>query len=128
MRFVNFTLIALALCGCQSAQKKSYDYCYANGHGLYVGNYGHDPVHVYVNGTDACLSPDGTRIAFVSRANDLGPTDINSTTNPTGQATQTGAVSAFMRSVAAGSMRKMANSPASNLPRVFMVPLSSIPY
>ena len=71
MRFVNFTLIALALCGCQSAQKKSYDYCYANSHGLYVGNYGHDPVHVYVNGTDASLSPDGTRIAYT----DLGAPD-----------------------------------------------------
>lgn len=71
MRLVNVTLLALALCGCQSAQKKGYDYCYANSHGLYVGNYGHDPVHVYVNGTDACLSPDGTRIAYT----DLGAQD-----------------------------------------------------
>ena len=71
MRFVNVTLLALALCACKSAQKKSYDYCYANGHGLYVGNYGHDPVHVYVNGTDAHLSPDGTRIAYT----DMGAPD-----------------------------------------------------
>lgn len=71
MRFVNVTLLALALCGCQSAQKKGYDYCYVNSHGLYVGNYGHDPVHVYVNGTDACLSPDGTRIAYT----DMGAPD-----------------------------------------------------
>ena len=38
---------------------------------MYVGNYGHDPVHVYVNGTDACLSPDGTRIAYT----DIGAPD-----------------------------------------------------
>lgn len=71
MRFVNVTLLALALCGCQSAQKKGYDYCYGNSHGLYVGNYGYDPVHVYVNGTDACLSPDGTLIAYT----DMGAPD-----------------------------------------------------
>jgi len=71
MRYVNVTLLALALCGCQSAQMKGYDYCYATAHGLYVGNYGHDPVHVYVNGTDACLSPDGTRIAYT----DMGAAD-----------------------------------------------------
>ncbi len=74
MRYVIVTLyalLALALCGCESAQKRSYDYCYANAHGLYVGNYGHDPVHVYVNGTDASLSPDGTRIAYT----DMGAPD-----------------------------------------------------
>ena len=71
MRYVYVTLLALAVCGCQPSSKKNYDYCYATGHGLYVGNYGHDPVHVYVNGTDACLSPDGTRIAYT----DLGAPD-----------------------------------------------------
>ncbi|HWB92281.1 MAG TPA: hypothetical protein VG605_10525 [Puia sp.] len=70
MRYV-YILAILAVCGCQPSYKKSYDYCYANGHGLYVGNYGHEPVHVYVNGTDACLSPDGTRIAYT----DLGAAD-----------------------------------------------------
>ena len=71
MRYVYVTLLALAVCGCQSSRKKNYDYCYATGHGLYVGNYGHDPVHVYVNGTDACLSPDGTQIAYT----DMGAPD-----------------------------------------------------
>jgi TolB protein len=71
MRYVYVSLLALAVCGCQSSRKKSYDYCYATGHGLYVGNYGHDPVHVYVNGTDACLCPDGTEIAYT----DMGAPD-----------------------------------------------------
>ena len=71
MRNLYVTLVALAVCGCNAAHKKSYDYCYATGHGLYVGNYGHDPVHVYVNGPDACLSPDGGQIAYT----DMGAPD-----------------------------------------------------
>ena len=66
-----YTLLVLAVCGCQQSHKKGYDYCFSSAHGLYVGNYGHDPVHVYVNGTDASLSPDGTRIAYT----DLGASD-----------------------------------------------------
>src|ERR1700744_6493854 len=69
MRYVCILLFVLAGTGCQllSHKKKGYDYCYSNGHGVYVANYGHDPVHVYVNGTDACLSPDGTRIAYTDQ-------------------------------------------------------------
>lgn len=63
--------MVVVVSSCQSSGKKSYDYCYASAHGLYVGNYGKDPVHVYVNGTDACLSPDGTKIAYT----DLGAPD-----------------------------------------------------
>src|ERR1700761_5189248 len=73
MRYAYVLLFALAASGCQlfSHSKKGYDYCYANGHGLYVGQYGHDPVHVYVNGTDARLSPDGYSIAYT----DVGASD-----------------------------------------------------
>jgi len=72
MRLFYIMLLAVVFgSGCRPSYKRSYDYCYATAHGLYVGNYGHDPVRVYVNGTDACLSPDGTRIAYT----DLGAAD-----------------------------------------------------
>jgi TolB protein len=73
MKYIYFLLFVVLGTGCRlfSHQKKGYDYCYTNSHGLYVANYGHEPVRVYVNGNDGSLSPDGTLIAYT----DLGAPD-----------------------------------------------------
>ena len=64
-------MLVLLATGCQllssQKKKKGYDYCYANAHGLYVAKYGHEPVRVFVNGSDASLSPDGTKIAYTDQ-------------------------------------------------------------
>jgi len=66
MKHMYILLLLLPVFSCRflSSGKKGYDYCYNNGHGWYVARYGNDPVHVYVNGNGASLSPDGTRIAY----------------------------------------------------------------
>jgi len=68
MKKVYVLLLALPGVGCtyfSTQEKKGFDYCYTGGHGLYVANYGNgDPQHVYINGTDPVLSPDGTCIAY----------------------------------------------------------------
>jgi TolB protein len=66
MRYCTLSFLVLACIGCQhfSKPRQGYDYCYAAGRGLYIGRYGHEPVRVFVNGTDARLSPDGTCIAY----------------------------------------------------------------
>ena len=64
--YILLLLLPVFLFSCRflSSGKKGYDYCYNNGHGWYVAKYGKDPVHVYVNGNGASLSPDGTCIAY----------------------------------------------------------------
>lgn len=61
-------LLLLPLLGCRyfsTQEKEGFDYCYSGSRGLYVAKYGHeDPEHVYINGTDPALSPDGTCIAY----------------------------------------------------------------
>jgi TolB protein len=67
MKKIYLLLLVLSAAGCElsSGGKKGFDYCYTGGHGLYVANYGQgEPQHVYINGTDPALSPDGTCIAY----------------------------------------------------------------
>lgn len=68
MKKVYLFVLVLAGAGCQWLSmpgKKGFDYCYSGSRGLYVAKYGPgDPQRVYINGTDAALSPDGTCIAY----------------------------------------------------------------
>jgi Tol biopolymer transport system component len=68
MKKIYILLFVFPAAGCRfspTSEKKGFDYCYEGSHGLYVANYGNDdPQHVYINGTDPVLSPDGTCIAY----------------------------------------------------------------
>ena len=68
MKKLYILLLVLPGIGCQlfsGREKKGFDYCYATGRGLYVASYGQgDPQRVYINGTEAELSPDGSCIAY----------------------------------------------------------------
>ena len=67
MKKIVVGLFVLTAAGCQlmSREKKGFDYCYTGSHGLFVAKYGSgEPQHVYINGIDPMLSPDGTCIAY----------------------------------------------------------------